>query len=306
MPLDAYALTLAMLALGWLFARLNVLPPNAPEVLNRVVLYLCLPAAVLLYVPHLHWDVRLLALALTPWLLMLAAVGGVLVLARWLRLSRAHTAVLLLCVALGNTSYLGFPLVSALLGAEAVGYAVVYDQFGTFLLLSTFGLIVIARYSGDTPPGWRVIVRRVVTFPPLWALIVGLSVMPATPPEWLYTGLLRLSGALLPLVVLAVGLSAQLRVGAADARALVAGLGLKLLVMPAFALALSWALGLRGVMFQVNVLEAAMAPMITAAALATLAGLAPRLAAAMTVYGIVLALFTLSGWHWLLERIAPP
>jgi len=305
MALDAYALTLAMLALGWLFARLNVLPSNAPEVLNLIVLYLCLPAAVLLYVPQLHWDARLAGLALTPWLLMLAAVGCVLALARWLRLSRAQTAVLLLCVALGNTSYLGFPLVSALLGAEAVGYALVYDQFGTFLLLSTFGLTVIARYSGDAPPGWRVIVRRVVTFPPLWALVVGLTVMPAAPPEWLHAGLSRLSGALLPLVVLAVGLSARFRVSASDARALAAGLGLKLMVMPALALALSWALGLRGVMFQVNVLEAAMAPMITAAALATLAGLAPRLAAAMTVYGVVLALLTLSGWHWLLVRITP-
>ena len=41
-------LIFAMLALGMVFARFEVLPANAAETLNRVVLYLCLPAAVLM------------------------------------------------------------------------------------------------------------------------------------------------------------------------------------------------------------------------------------------------------------------
>ena len=42
MAFDAFALILTMLALGMLFARLKVLPANAAEVLNLVVLYLSL------------------------------------------------------------------------------------------------------------------------------------------------------------------------------------------------------------------------------------------------------------------------
>ena len=38
MAFDAFALILTMLALGMLFARLKVLPANAAEVLNLVVL----------------------------------------------------------------------------------------------------------------------------------------------------------------------------------------------------------------------------------------------------------------------------
>ena len=45
MALDAFALILLTLGLGLLFARLRVLPENSADVLNRVVLYLCLPAA---------------------------------------------------------------------------------------------------------------------------------------------------------------------------------------------------------------------------------------------------------------------
>ena len=49
MAFDAFALVLAMLVLGYLFQRLRVLPESAAQTLNLVVLYVCLPAAVLRY-----------------------------------------------------------------------------------------------------------------------------------------------------------------------------------------------------------------------------------------------------------------
>jgi len=304
MAFDAFALILAMLALGMLFARLQVMPANAAEVLNLVVLYVCLPAAVLVHVPKLVFDTALLGLAATPWLLAIATLVLVLPLARWFRFARDETAVVVLCVALCNSSFIGYPMVAALLGADAVAYAVVYDQFGTFVLLSTFGLTVIARYSGDTPPGWRDIMRRIVRFPPVWALAFGLTLMPAAPPAWIAAALENLAGALLPLVMLAVGLSIQLRMPRDEIRPLATGLALKLLVMPALALPLSLLFGMTGTMLQANVLESAMPSMITAAALAIAAGLAPRLAAALVGYGILLSLVTLPAWAWLLARIA--
>jgi len=75
MAFDAFALILAMLALGMLFARLQVMPANAAEVLNLVVLYVCLPAAVLVHVPKLSFDATLLGVAATPWLLAVATLA---------------------------------------------------------------------------------------------------------------------------------------------------------------------------------------------------------------------------------------
>ena len=107
MAFDAFALILAMLALGMLFARFDVLPASAAEVLNRVVLLVCLPAAVLVHVPSLQFDPALVGLAATPWLLTLATVLLVWPLARLLRFRRDETAVVLLCVALCNSSFIG-------------------------------------------------------------------------------------------------------------------------------------------------------------------------------------------------------
>ncbi|HBD19249.1 MAG TPA: malate permease [Arenimonas sp.] len=303
MAFDAFALILSMLALGLLFQRLRVFPDSAAEVLNKVVLYVCLPAAVLRYAPRLELGPEVLAVAAVPWLLVGATVLAVSGLTRWLRLRRDEHAVLLLCVALGNTSFLGYPLVRALLGEAALPYAVIYDQFGAFLILSTFGLYVLARYGGDAEPTPRDMLRRVATFPPFLAMLFGLTLMPAEPPSWIAGGLQRLADALLPLVVLAIGLGLKLRMPRDELKPLAAGLALKLALMPALALGLAALLRLDGVQHDTVVLESAMPPMVTAAALAISHRLAPGLASAMVGYGILLSLATLPAWTWLLQRL---
>lgn len=302
MAFDAFALVLAMLTLGYLFQRLGVLPGDAAQVLNLVVLYVCLPAAVLRYAPRLDPEPALLGVVAVPWLLLLATMLLVGALARWLALRRDEHGVLLLTVALGNTSFLGYPLTRALIGDQALPYAVVYDQFGAFLILSTFGLWVLARYGGDAPPAPREMVLRVLRFPPLWALALGFTVMPAEPPAWIAGGLQRLADALLPLAMLTIGLSVKLALPRDELRPLAAGLVLKLALMPALAWALLPVLGLQGDMARTTVLESAMPSMVTAGALAIAHNLAPRLAAAMVGYGLLLSLLTLPLW----ARVAVP
>ncbi len=296
MAFDAFALILAMLVLGYVFQRLRALPADAGRTLNLVVLYVCLPAAVLRYAPRLQLEPALLAVAAVPWLLLGATVLLMAVLTRWLRLRRDEHAVLLLTVALGNTSFLGYPLTRALIGEHALPYAVVYDQFGVFLMLSTFGLWVLAHYGGDRTPSARDMALRVLKFPPLWALLVGFTVMPEQPPGWIEGGLQRLSEALLPLAMLTIGLSVRLTLPRDELKPLAAGLVLKLALMPALAVLLVPLLGLQGEMARATVLESAMPPMVTAGALAIGHGLAPRLAAAMVGYGVLLSLLTLPLW----------
>lgn len=299
MAFDAFALVLTMLVVGYAFQRLRVLPDNAAQTLNLVVLYVCLPAAVLRYAPRLQLEPALLAVAVVPWLLLLATVLVVHALARALHLRDDERAALLLTVALGNTSFLGYPLTRALIGEHALPYAVVYDQFGVFLILSTFGLWVVARYGGlvnGHRPGARDMLLRIAKFPPLWALVLGFTVMPAQPPTWIAGGLQRLSDALLPLAMLTIGLSVRLTLPREELKPLAAGLLLKLVLMPLLATLLVPLLGLHGAMARTTVLEAAMPSMVTAGALAIAHNLAPRLAAAMVGYGLLLSLLTLPLW----------
>jgi predicted permease len=72
--------------------------------------------------------------------------------------------------------------------------------------------------------------------------------------------------------VLAIGLGLQLKLTRDELKPLAAGLGLKLFLMPLLALGLAPLLGLGGAAHDTVVLESAMPPMITAAALTGRAG----------------------------------
>jgi hypothetical protein len=297
----AFALILLMLAVGAALARARLVSESAPDALNQIVLYVCLPASVLQYAPRLGLDVAVVGVVLIPWLLLGASAVLVWLAARAFGLRGEATAVLLLAVPLGNTSFLGYPLVEALLGADALPYAVLYDQFGSFLILSTFGLTVLAYYAHGQAPSARQMMLRVLRFPPFLALLFALTLMPAQPPQAVAQVLARLSDALLPLVTLAIGMQLKLRLPREDLAPLALGLCGKLIVLPALAWLAASVLSLPRSMAPATVLEAAMPTMITAMALASQSGLAPRLAAALVGYGIACALITLPLWAWLLR-----
>ena len=149
---EAFTLTLGLLAAGYASARMRVFPEHAAETLHRFVIYVCLPALSLSLVPKLRWERELWLVVVMPWLMVALGAGLVLCAARAFRWSAEVTTALLLCVPLGNTSFLGFPLIEALLGHAALRYALLYDQFGSFLLLASYGVFVIARFSGKRRP----------------------------------------------------------------------------------------------------------------------------------------------------------
>jgi len=293
----AYGTILLLIVVGRLFAAGRVLPDNAAETLNRVVIVLCLPALIFIHVPTLQASWELLPLVVTPWLLLAATIVLVLVAARVFGFSRPVTAVLLVLIPLGNTSFLGFPLVEALLGPETVRYAVVYDQFGSFLIVCTHVLFVLAWYGDGPNPTPAVIARRIVGFPPFVALVLALGLGNAWFPAWLMSLAQIFAAMLLPLVTLAVGLQLKLRLVPEYRWPLVVGLTGKLVALPAIALLLGILLRAQTPVFEVLVLESSMPPMITAAALASSARLAPPLASSMVAWGVLCSAATVPFWN---------
>jgi len=282
-------LVLAMLGLGKLLAITRRMPENTSEVLNTLVIWVLLPALVIRSVAGLSFHAELLVLILTPWLLAAINAALVLVLARVFNWSRALVGCLLLCVALGNTAFIGYPLIEATLGAQAVPYAVVYDQLGTFALLPTFGLAIVAIYSGGERPTATEIARRILLFPAFVALIVGL--LPVAHPLWLDILISSLADLLVPLAIFAVGFQLKLIPAPGSALPVSIGLAIKMLLSPLIAFGIAHAVSADPMITAVNTLESAMPTMITAGALAISARMAPDVASALVGYGVLIAVF---------------
>ena len=279
-------------------------PPGTAPATDWVVLYLAFPALVLATIPGLNLDSAVLVPVAVAWSIVVVSALIVWAVAKRAGWSREVTGALLLVVPLGNTSFLGFPAVEALLGPEGLPSAVLYDQLGTFLALSTYGAVVAARYggSGAAPPRPAEVLRRTVSFPPFVALVVAFAIRGVALPESLTSAFDVLAASLTPLAIVGIGLRlAQRRLSVPDGP-VVLGLGLRLVVLPAAVLAVAVLAGGRSsIEWDVAVLESAMPPMITAGIVATAAGLDEDTVTSLVGLGVVVALFTLPVWAVLIR-----
>ena len=300
--MENFYLVLAYLLIGMLLRRLPAMPDNSGLVLNIYVLYVALPALILKNIKLLEFSFALLIPAVTPWLLLLVVVATVLLLSRLFGWSREVTGALLVILPLGNTSFLGFPMTEALFGQTAMPYAVVYDQIGSFIALATYVTIVAAIYSPTmTKPTPKAILLKIIGFPSFIALIVGLLIRDFTLPPLAVSLVDNLAATLVPVVMIAVGFQLSFRFSKSELSPLVSALCIKLLLMPVSAWLIWRALGQEGLAVQISIFQAAMPPMISAGAIAIMAGLAPRLVNGVIGFGILSGLMTLPVVYWLLS-----
>lgn len=278
--------------------RLGRLPDGMAAGLNAFIIHMALPATVLVHIPGLRVEPSMALAAAMAWIVF--GVTGLVALAagRLLRWDRATVGCVWFVAGLGNTSFLGLPVTQALIGPEASGIVVVCDQAGSFLTLSTVGLLVAARFSGrGADPG--AMLRRVVLFPPFIALVAAMLARQLGGLDGVALAVAeRLADTLAPLALFSVGV--QLRLGGIgrDWAPLGVGLATKLLIAPALIGALALVTGVGGLVGRVSILEAAMPPMITAGILATEHNLRPQLASLLVGVGIVVSAATLPLVWW--------
>lgn len=294
--LEQFVFILALLLIGLALQRADA-PADFSKSLNFFVIYVSLPATVLLQIPKVHLNLSALGVIAIPWLLLPIMVGIVIA------MTRNHPlhvrAALLLVIPLGNTSFVGIPIVHTLLGEEAIAYVLMYDQFGTFLMLSLYGSAVIARFETGSFHK-RLILKKLLMFPPFIFLIFALIF--GEMPSSVYPYIQLLASTLVPLALVSVGYSMRLG-GELDYGMLSKALVVKLAVMPFIAFGLLYAMGVEPLALKTAVLESGMPSMITAGALAIASGFAPALSAAMVGYGIIVSLVTLPIITYLMERL---
>ncbi|HEY9132389.1 MAG TPA: AEC family transporter [Dyella sp.] len=298
--MSALLLLFICLALGILVRRFASPPAGIVPGINWWVINVALPALVLEMIPRIRVDPQLWF----PVAAMLFTFGGSWLLfaslGKWLRWSRERTGALILVCGFGNTSFMGYPMMEALHGKEGLAIAVVSDQLGCFPLLASAGVLVASLYAGRQPQAGA-IARRILAFPAFVALVVAIVVgILGGWPSIVDGVLISLGATLTPLALFSVGLQFKLHSGKGQLAAVGLGLGWKLLLAPLACWVGGRAAGIDGLVLVVGVLQAGMAPMISAAILADDYRLEPTLANTVLGAGIVLSLVTIPLGNWLL------
>ena len=290
--MENFVLILLAIAIGYGINRLNIFSKDAPTILNQFVIYISLPAMILLQIPKLTFSMDTLIPIIVAWMVMFFSAILVLLVAKVFSFSKEITGSLMLVAILGNTSFMGIPIVNAYMGESAIPYVLVYDQLGTFIALAIYGTFIASYYSSKNQITFKIITLKVLTFPPFISLVAALFLMGVEFNPILSKVLASFSSTIVPMALVAVGLQLQFKLPKEDLKPFSIALVIKLIIAPIFAIIICKIFSWDNEVSVVSIMESAMAPMITAGAIASMAGLAPRLSSAIVGYGILISFIT--------------
>lgn len=296
---ELIAFVLLTIGAGYALRKSGLVHEGLAKDLNTLVFYLTLPALVFLALHRAELSWGVLAMPLVAWTMIGVALALGFAFARLLRLPKATAGAFMLALAFGNTTFFGYPIIEGLYGAQHLTLAIFYDQLGATLAVNTLGVALASRMGAGTAD-WRAFLKRLLRFPPIWALAVGLLAHGMPLPPLAEHLLDRLGGLTVPLIMLSIGLSLQFRHWREDLGLVtVVALG-RLVVLPALVWLGVGLVGLPTAYQQAAVMEAAMPVMFFALTVTHLFGLPVRFMVNAIMLTTLLSFATLPAWHMLL------
>lgn len=310
-------LIITCLGLGYIFKQIFIFPKDTHKGINTYIIWIALPSLALIYIPKLELSISLIWLALMAWIVFGLSILFFKVMTKVFRWDKQTEGCLVLACGLCNTSFVGFPLLEFLYNSKApLQYAIVCDQVGSFLVVATVGSIVAIQYGGNSPTS-KLILKKLFYFPPFLAFLVALLLLPFGGIEKLFlnwNGLDQIGTTLetilknlaQPLVVLAlfsVGLQIEFsKDNFKLLRPFFFGLLYKLFLAPlAIYFLFLLVFSEKNMAFEVAILEAAMAPMVTGVLLAQEYDLQPKLGGFLLAIGIPLSIGSVYLWYLFLN-----
>lgn len=303
--MDIIFVIIFLILLGWVLKSIGLLSEKDKVALNNIVIYVGLPALVFnSMLLNVTADQLASFLKLTFFILFVSLVGALLAYVsgkKILKLKPHALAAFILVCACGNTAFMGFPIISGFYGTDGFTRAIFCDV-ATLLIV-----VGLATYLGSKVSGQKVSVfKQILKFPPsiAWAIsliLILLGVNMGMMPAFVPTILELLSGIVVPLIMLSLGIS-------------LSGKYLKVALIPAIAvtiiqLFLMPAAGILSLPFfqfadldkKVAVLEAGMPPAMTPIIFAEIYGFDTKLISAATFLATVVSLGSIPLLQLLLE-----
>ncbi|RAR75463.1 auxin efflux family transporter [Flavobacterium aciduliphilum] len=195
------------LFLGFLFQKIPQFPKNSHHILNQYVIHISIPALALYYIPKIELSVALLYPLGVAWIGFLLSFLFFYTLGNYFKWSKKLTGCLILTAGLGNTSFVGFPLIEAMFGEKGLKTAIIVDQPSSFVVVATLGILVATLFSSSTT-SVKAIASKVFYFPPFIFFMLALlcALIRFDFPPMLQHVFFRLGNTVTPIALVAVGL----------------------------------------------------------------------------------------------------
>lgn len=296
-------IAIGSLILGFSLQKMPSFPTaRASKWVQAYLINIVLPALALLYIPEIKPSWNLLIPISSAWLTFLLSWALFGFLGHRFNWGKNTTGCLIIVAGLANTSFLGFPVIEGLYGKEGLPTALLIDQGGSFLIVSSLSILVGSLY-GNHSESLSKVPLKILKFPPFGFLVGTLlmSLLDLKTPETLIPLLQLIGKTMPPMALLAIGLKFSVDRSSLASRFFWYGLGFRLILAPAVVwLVYGNFLAADSLDLKVTVLESGMAPMITGSIVAMQFGLQPKLATLLSGLGMPISAISLLIWYFLL------
>lgn len=279
------------LLFGYLFKI--IFQDNSKQLVDFII-YFSLPAIVFSKIYPLALDTKILWLILMFIGIIFFNLFLSYAIGKMMKLSRVTLATFMIMATFGNTSFIGFSYIDAFYGQDYIVYGVIYDIFGSFLLLVSVGMIIITWGSGRKNSVLN-ISKSIFLFPPMIMFIITIFAKNFEIPKFLIYTSQNLGSTLVPIAMIAIGMKLELKHIFSKLHIVTVAVVLKMLIVPIIVLFIfKYFYGIDETWVKVTIIEVAMPPMTMAAVLAIKGGLDEKIAINSLVLGVILSLFTIT------------
>ena len=279
------------LLFGYLFKI--IFQDNSKQLVDFII-YFSLPAIVFSKIYPLQLDTKILWLILMFMAIIFFNLFLSYCVGKMMRLNRVTLATFMIMATFGNTSFIGFSYIDAFYGQDYIVYGVIYDIFGSFLLLVSVGMIIITWGSGRKNSILN-ISKSIFLFPPMIIFFITIFAKNFEVPKFIIYTSQNLGSTLVPIAMIAIGMKLELKHIFSRLHIVTVAVVLKMLIIPIIILFIfKYFYGVDETWVKVTLIEVAMPPMTMAAVLAIKGGLDEKIAINSLVLGVIVSLFTIT------------
>jgi predicted permease len=267
---------------GKLLRRFGVFQKEQEKVLINYVMYFALPILAFKAGHQIKLGLEVIKISSLAWASIVLCMLVAYFIARLYKLSNKDLRTFLLVSSFGNTAFLGYPYAFSYFGQEGLQIAIIYDNLGSFLMVSFLGVMVASGKPN---------LKEVLLFPPFLGLVLGFVLRGIPLHPSLEEALDFVAHSTLPVILFALGLSINLSGIRDNLKFSFLAILIKVSVSILAVSLVGRFMELSPVAFKVSLLESAMPPMMFSAVLALRYNLNPNLAFASVGLGMVLSFF---------------
>lgn len=290
-PIEVILIPALMILIGFVLKEKSFFKQSDRDLLSKIVLYIALPSLIFINLYDSDISRNMLFLPIIGVILsfILLIVGYSY--SKMRGYSKKTTWTIIIASSMMNTGFIGFPVTLGVYGNAGFLNAMFFD-LSTSIIFIIYGILLVREFGGDK----KEVVKQTISFIPIWAMILALifNFLNISLPYVANEILDYFAQATIPLIMLCLGISLDFKSLGEKLSDSLAVSVIKLVISPAIIFVLLTLFKIKGMAFNVGILEAGMSTAMNGLVLSITYDLDTDLMGSLIFTNVILSVFTLT------------